>query len=60
MEFGDGSRHELGPGAFARVDAATVRLVRNRGPEDAIYVVVGAKDGYVGRDGQPADPSTLG
>ena len=52
MEFGDGSRHELGPGAFARVDPATVRLVRNRGPEDAVYVVVGAKGGYVGRDGR--------
>jgi hypothetical protein len=23
-------------------------------------LVVGAKDGYVGRDGQPADPSKLG
>jgi ribosomal protein S5 len=25
-----------------------------------VLVVVGAKDGYVGRDGQPADPSQLG
>src|SRR4051795_9683331 len=55
MEFGDGSRHELGPGGMARVDAATVRLVRNRGPEDAVYVIVGAKDGYVGRDGRVPD-----
>jgi hypothetical protein len=23
-------------------------------------LVVGAKDGYVGRDGQPADPTKLG
>jgi quercetin dioxygenase-like cupin family protein len=52
MEFGDGSRHTLRPGGLARVDAATVRLVRNRGDEDAVYVVVGAKDGYVGRDGR--------
>jgi uncharacterized cupin superfamily protein len=55
MEFGDGSRHELGPGGMARVDAATVRLVRNRGEEDAVYVIVGAKDGYVGRDGRVPD-----
>jgi hypothetical protein len=26
--------------------------VRNTGDEDAIYVVVGGKDGYVGRDGR--------
>ena len=52
MEFGDGSRHELGPGGLARVDPATCALVRNRGDEDAVYVIVGAKDGYVGRDGR--------
>ena len=40
------------PGAAARVDAATVRKVRNVGDEDAVYVVVGGKDGYVGRDGR--------
>ena len=52
MEFGDGSVAELGEGAFARVDAATVRKIRNRGDVDAVYVIVGGKDGYVGRDGQ--------
>jgi mannose-6-phosphate isomerase-like protein (cupin superfamily) len=55
MEFGDGSAHVLPAGAFARVDAATVRKIRNRGAEDAVYVVVGAKDGYVGRDGRAAE-----
>ena len=43
IEFGDGRIFELGPGGLARVDAATVRKVRNRGPEDAVYVVVGAE-----------------
>jgi uncharacterized cupin superfamily protein len=52
MEFGDGSRQVLGPGGVARVDAPTVRSVRNVGDEDAVYVIVGAKDGYVGRDGR--------
>ena len=37
---------------MARVDAATVRRMRNVGDEDAVYVCVGGKDGYVGRDGQ--------
>ena len=50
FEFGDGSTHLLGPGAVARVDAATVRRFRNTGDEDAVYVIVGAKGGYVGRD----------
>ena len=29
-----------------------MRKVRNVGDEDAVYVVVGGKDGYVGRDGR--------
>jgi quercetin dioxygenase-like cupin family protein len=52
IEFGDGSRHKLGPGGMARVDAHTVRKIVNHGPEDAVYVIVGGKDGYVGRDGR--------
>ena len=34
------------------MDAATHRKIRNAGAEDAVYVVVGAKGGYVGRDGR--------
>ncbi len=52
MEFGDGSSEELAEGAFARVDAPTLRRIRNRGDVNAVYVVVGGKDGYIGRDGQ--------
>lgn len=52
MEFGDGSREQLTEGAFARVDAPTLRRISNRGDGDAVYVVIGGKDGYVGRDGQ--------
>ena len=51
IEFGDGSSHRLGPGGVARVDAPTVRTIRNHCPDDAFYVVVGAEGGYVGRDG---------
>jgi mannose-6-phosphate isomerase-like protein (cupin superfamily) len=51
MEFGDGARETLAEGSFARVDAATSRAIRNPGEVDAVYVVVGGKDGYVGRDG---------
>jgi quercetin dioxygenase-like cupin family protein len=52
MEFGDGTVHRLGEGSFARVDAPTVRRVRNVGEGDAIYLCAGGKDGYVGRDGR--------
>ena len=52
MEFGDGSSIVLGPGGVVRVDAPTLRKVRNVGKEDALYVVAGGKDGYVGRDGR--------
>jgi quercetin dioxygenase-like cupin family protein len=58
MEFGDGSSHELGPGGVARVDAPTVRRVRNIGDEEAVYVIVGGKDGYVGRDGRLPEGET--
>ena len=52
VTFGDGSSHVLGPGGLARVDAATIRKVKNVSDEDAVFVVAGGKDGYVGRDGQ--------
>jgi mannose-6-phosphate isomerase-like protein (cupin superfamily) len=52
MEFGDGSVEPLREGGFARVDAATVRKIRNTGDADAVYLCVGGKDGYIGRDGQ--------
>ena len=63
IEFGDGTTHELGPGGLAWVDAPTVRKVRNLSDaEDAVYVVVGGKDGYVGRDGKlpPGEESRFG
>jgi quercetin dioxygenase-like cupin family protein len=53
ITFGDDSSHELGPGGMAWVDAPTVRKVRNLSDtEEASYLIVGGKDGYVGRDGQ--------
>jgi quercetin dioxygenase-like cupin family protein len=52
IEFGDGSVERLQEGGCARVDASTERKIRNRGDGDAIYVIVGGKDGYIGRDGQ--------
>jgi mannose-6-phosphate isomerase-like protein (cupin superfamily) len=50
IEFADGSVERLDEGAFARVDAATPRKLRNVGDADAIYLCAGGKDGYIGRD----------
>ena len=60
IRFGDGSKHLLGPGGLARVDAQTVRGIANVGEEPALYVIVGGKDGYVGRDGRLPEGETRG
>ena len=52
MEFGDGTSERLGEGSVARVDAATVRRIRNTTDEDAVYLIAGGMGGYVGRDGR--------
>jgi mannose-6-phosphate isomerase-like protein (cupin superfamily) len=45
IKFDDGSTHELEAGGLARVDASTVRQIRNLSDsEDAVFVVVG-RDG---------------
>lgn len=60
FRFGDGSTHVLGPGGIARVDAATHRGMRNVGDGDAVVLIAGGKDGYVGRDGQAVDGDPRG
>src|SRR5947199_8891916 len=60
IEFGDGTRHRLGPGGLARVDAATVRRLRNVGSGEATYVCAGGERGYVGRDGVIPDEDSAG
>jgi quercetin dioxygenase-like cupin family protein len=62
MEFGDGSVERLREGSFARVDAATVRRIRNSGDVEAIYLCAGGKDGYIGRDGRlpPGEEQRVG
>ena len=57
IRFDDGTKHRLGPGGIARVDASTVRGLGNVGDDDAVIVSVGGDGGYVGRDGvRPDDP----
>jgi mannose-6-phosphate isomerase-like protein (cupin superfamily) len=55
-----GETRELGPGGLCHVESTTPRVITSVGDEDLVLLVVGAKDGYVGRDGHLADPRTLG
>jgi mannose-6-phosphate isomerase-like protein (cupin superfamily) len=60
FRFGDGTEHLIHAGGVVRVDAATHRGMRNAGQDDAIVVVAGGKDGYVGRDGQAVGDNPRG
>jgi uncharacterized cupin superfamily protein len=60
FRFGDGSTHIVEAGGMARVDATTHRGMRNVGQDDAIVLVAGGKDGYVGRDGQAVGDNPRG
>ena len=57
-----GESRELGPGGLCHVESTTPRQITSVGDEDLVLLVVGAKDGYVGRDGPAtgAHPSKLG
>jgi mannose-6-phosphate isomerase-like protein (cupin superfamily) len=51
---------ELGPGGLFHVQSTTPRKVSNASDEDElVLLVVGAADGYVGRDGQMVDPADI-
>jgi mannose-6-phosphate isomerase-like protein (cupin superfamily) len=51
----DGEEFELGPGGVVHVESTTPRKVTNAGDDELVMLVVGGKDGYVGRDGQLVD-----
>ena len=55
FHFGDGTVHATAAGGVVRVSPSTPRSLRNSGEGDAVIVIAGGKDGYVGRDGRPAD-----
>ena len=55
-----GEVRELRPGELCHVESKTPRQITSVGDEDLVMLVVGAKDGYVGRDGHLTDPARLG
>jgi mannose-6-phosphate isomerase-like protein (cupin superfamily) len=54
-----GDTFELEPGGVAHVESTTPRRITSVGDEDLVMLVVGAKEGYVGRDGHLADPNSF-
>ena len=60
FEFGDGERLRAEEGTAVRVDASTVRRMGSVGEGDAVFVIAGGADGYVGRDGLMPEGETRG
>jgi mannose-6-phosphate isomerase-like protein (cupin superfamily) len=59
ITLGEDTTFQLGAGGFARVAPQTLRRLRNVGSGDAVYVCIGGKDGYVGRDGRVPDGEVI-
>ena len=55
----EGDTFELGPGGVVYVESTTPRKVSNAAEEELVLLIVGGKDGYVGRDGQLVDLDDL-
>jgi quercetin dioxygenase-like cupin family protein len=56
----EGEVRELGPGGLMHAESTTPRRVSNASDTDDLVVfIVGAKDGYVGRDGHLVDMADL-
>ena len=53
----DGESFELGPGGLVHVESTTPRRLWNAGDEELVLLIIGGKDGYVGRDGHLVDPA---
>src|ERR671922_1840186 len=51
----EGETFELGPGGLCHVQSTTPRRFWNVGDSDLVLLIVGAKGGYVGRDGHMVD-----
>lgn len=48
---------EYGPGGVVHVESTTPRRFWNAGSDHLVLLVVGGKNGYVGRDGHMVDPA---
>ena len=60
FEFGDGSVHRLGPGGHGARGGRHPPQGQERRRGGRVYVIVGAKGGYVGRDGHAPEGEVRG
>jgi mannose-6-phosphate isomerase-like protein (cupin superfamily) len=54
-----GEQFDLGPGGCCYVESTTPRRFWNAGKEELVVLVIGGKNGYVGRDGHMVDPADV-
>ena len=60
IEFGDGYRAAPGRGLPSRAwTPPRTRKIRNPGEVEAVYLIAGGKDGYIGRDGRVPEGEEL-
>ena len=52
-----GISFELEAGGLCHVEARTLRWFGNAGDTDLVLLIIGAHDGYAGRDGRMVDPA---
>jgi mannose-6-phosphate isomerase-like protein (cupin superfamily) len=54
-----GEERVVGEGALVHVESTTPRRFSNAGEDDLVVLIVGGKDGYVGRDGHLVNAEDL-
>jgi mannose-6-phosphate isomerase-like protein (cupin superfamily) len=55
----EGEERLLGPGGLFHVESTTPRKLSNAGDDELVLLVIGAKGGYVERDGHMVDPADI-
>jgi mannose-6-phosphate isomerase-like protein (cupin superfamily) len=55
----DAEEFELEAGGLCHVESTTPRRFWNAGDDELVLLVIGGKDGYVGRDGHMVDPADV-
>ena len=55
----EGEAFDLEAGGVCHIESTTPRQFWNAGDDDLVLLIVGGKEGYVGRDGRMVDPADV-
>jgi mannose-6-phosphate isomerase-like protein (cupin superfamily) len=55
----EGEEFDLEAGGVCHIESTTPRQFWNAGDDDLVLLIVGGKEGYVGRDGRMVDPADV-